>query len=309
MKSIFLLALGARGQDDDVFDGPAERYFFTTSTTTTTSTTPVPTTSISELEACWKCDQMSYSECASSGEYTFCSLGEANSCFYEVREVQGSLKQLCTGCKQADACAALQGENFRDVNSVDSLNDQCRPDYRQQRGSRRNGPQQSVCRTCSQTCRSDLFGSAFCFGSISSNVGKEFMVPFATHVTEYPGLTGTNPTDTLVLGIPTFAFLDGTLDDTACDSIEDFTHHNIYFNNNSNGKLRPNSGDNIRTLDEMTFWALQGQTRTWWATNLANVQSVYNDRLVAGVCTESPNTDASYNLSNCGFGFSTLAYP
>ena len=133
------------------------------------------------------------------------------------------------------------------------------------------------------------------------------MIPFNTHAAEYPGLS--SPTDSLALGIPTYAFLDGNLDDAACDSIEDFTHHNIYFNNAANGKLRPNAGDDIRTLDEMTYWALQGQTRSWWATNLADVQSEYNDRLVAGICTESPNTDATYQLSSCSFGFSTLAYP
>jgi len=171
----------------------------------------------------------------------------------------------------------------------------------------RNGPQQSVCRTCSQTCRADLFGSAFCFGSINSNVGQEFMIPFSTESAQYPGLY--NPTDSLVLGIPTYAFLDGTLDDTACDSIEDFTHHNIYFNNAVNGKLRPNVGDSIRTLDEMTYWALQGQTRSWWGTNLADVQQAYNNRLVAGICTESANLDATYQLSSCSFGFTSLSFP
>ena len=86
-----------------------------------------------------------------------------------------------------------------------------------QRGNGRNGPQQSVCRTCAQTCRDDLFGSAFCFGSINgnTNVGQEFMLPFNTHSAEYPGLQ--SPVDTLALGIPTYAFIDGSLDDAACD--------------------------------------------------------------------------------------------
>ena len=179
--------------------------------------------------------------------------------------------------------------------------------YLTQRRRTRNGAQQSVCRTCSQTCRADLFGAAFCFGSIDSNVGVEFMIPFNTHAAEYPGLS--SPTDSLALGIPTYAFLDGNLDDAACDSIEDFTHHNIYFNNAANGKLRPNAGDDIRTLDEMTYWALQGQTRSWWATNLAEVQSVYNTRLADGACTASALPDATFQLSSCSSGFSTLAFP
>ena len=133
------------------------------------------------------------------------------------------------------------------------------------------------------------------------------MVPFNTHSAEYPGLS--SPTDSLVLGIPTYAFLDGNLDDAACDSIEDFTHHNIYFNNASNGKLRKNAGDDIRTLDEMTYWALQGQTRSWWGTNLADVQTAYNNRMNQNGCSATGVPDASFAYFSCSTGFSTFTYP
>lgn len=308
MKLLLFLAVSAQSQSDveSEIDGPVERYFFTEATTTTPAPapTPAPDGPATDLNVCWKCDSMSYSDCATSGKYTLCGLGEHSSCFYEIREVEGALAQLCTGCKQTEACTDLRNENFRDVNNVDMLNDQCKPSYLNQRGNTRNGNQQSVCRTCSQTCRSDLFGGAFCFGSISSNVGQQFMIPFATHVAQYPGLY--NPVDTLALGIPTYAFLDGTLDDTAIDTIEDFSVMNIYLNNNVNGKVRPNVGDNIRTLDEMTYWALQGQDRAWWNTDLSVVQDTYNARMVAGGCTASAATDGTYALTSCGSGFTSL---
>jgi len=79
-------------------------------------------------EVCWKCDSMGYSDCAAFGKYTPCGLGEADACFYEIREVNGKL-ELTTGCKQAEACEILQNENFLDVSNVDSLNDQCNPRY------------------------------------------------------------------------------------------------------------------------------------------------------------------------------------
>ena len=44
-----------------------ERYFFTTTTTTSTTTTTTTFTEPDEAATCWKCDQMSYSQCAIQG--------------------------------------------------------------------------------------------------------------------------------------------------------------------------------------------------------------------------------------------------
>lgn len=133
------------------------------------------------------------------------------------------------------------------------------------------------------------------------------MIPFLTSAAEYPGLY--TPVNTLALGIPTHAMLDGVLDDAVIDDIEDFTYHNIYMNNAVNGKVRPNIGDSIRTLDEMTYWALQGQDRAWWGTDLKLVQEEYSNRQIANGCTASATLDATFQLSACSSAMPSLDYP
>lgn len=126
MKSFgLLLAYSAHAQRE--VDSAEERYFFTTVTTTTTTT--VTATTLASDQSCWKCDEMSYDDCATNGYYVKCGLGEHESCFYEMREVTGQLTQLCTGCKETKACENLQKENFVDVTDplTDMLNDQCKP--------------------------------------------------------------------------------------------------------------------------------------------------------------------------------------
>ena len=105
-----------------------ERYFFTQApiqVITLPPTTPMRTEA-SYGESCWKCDQMTYQDCAALGRYDECSLGERNSCFFEVREKEGELDQLCMGCKATEACLALKRDNFHDVN-FPHISDQCRP--------------------------------------------------------------------------------------------------------------------------------------------------------------------------------------
>jgi len=301
MKTFLFIAAAAHAQDFTAEDA-GERYFFTATTVTTGTTATTTTTTTLATDSCWKCDQMTYSECASLGEYESCELGEAGSCFLEIREVYGKLKQLCTGCKSLVACRDIQSENFVDANNLDQHNDQCRPSYHNQMRHGRNGAQQSVCRTCFQQCKNTRFGGAFCFGSINANTGKEFMIPFATSSANYPGLL--NPVDSLALGIPTYAFLDCTTDTAACDKIADFTYPNIYFNNNVNGKTAP-TGNSIRTLDEMTYWGLQGADRTWWNSDLVAIQDVYQTRLMADGCTGNGASDATFQLSSCASGFTS----
>ena len=52
--------------------------------------------------SCWKCDAMSYEQCAAEGRYEECSLGENDSCFVEIREVKSRLTQLCTVGNEID---------------------------------------------------------------------------------------------------------------------------------------------------------------------------------------------------------------
>jgi len=309
MRSFLLLAAAAHAQREPVDDSAEERYFFTTLATTVSTVTTATTVATTD-EACWKCDEMTYTDCAANGRYTQCGLGESSSCFYEIRETNGKLSQLCTGCKETTACNNLKAENFRDTvdnTNVDTLNDQCRPSYHNQRANMRNGAQTSVCRQCSDTCRDDLFGSAFCFGSISSNVGASFTVPFASVPSLYPGLD--NAADAQVLGIPTYAFIDATLDSAAVTEVTAYTHPNLYFKNTSNGKVHPNAGDSIRTLDEMAYWSLQGASRSWWASDLRAIRTTYTTRLQSNGCTATNIGAPNYQLSGCSSGFAGFAYP
>ena len=91
------------------------------------------------------------------------------------------------------------------------------------------------------------------------------MVPFNTHSTQYSGVSSS---DTLVLGIPTWLLIDKTLDSAALAEIENFNQANIYVNDQNNGKSSQISGDNKRTLNEMTYWSLQGADRAWWRSDL-----------------------------------------
>ena len=54
---------------------------------------------------CWKCDAMTYVQCATEGSFQTCSEDQSNGdngvCFVEYREQNQQLTQLCTGCKDA----------------------------------------------------------------------------------------------------------------------------------------------------------------------------------------------------------------
>jgi len=81
-----LPAVPDREVDAD-FDPNDERYFFTstgTTSTTTTTTTQTPPHGTS----CWKCDQMTYNDCAIKGKIETCPKGDKDCCFVEVRETR-----------------------------------------------------------------------------------------------------------------------------------------------------------------------------------------------------------------------------
>ena len=293
----------AIGRNPDVIDNKESRYFFTTSTTTT-STTTTTTAQQNVGMSCWKCDAMTYASCASNGRYEECQPGDLDCCFVEVREKYQSLQQLCTGCKAKNACENLMRQNFVKQSDSDSdtnvFADQCRPNYYLQRRKYRYGSQQSVCRQCFNKCNSNEYDSKYCFGSIQGNTGAEVMIPFATNSNKYVGVS--NPVDTLALGIPTWLLIDQTLDATALLEIENFNQHNIYVNDQTNGKVSQIGGNNERSLDEMTYWSLQGGNRAWWRSDLKNRQDLYQLKTNTNGqngCVSNGVTDGTLQFTGC----------
>lgn len=52
---------------------------------------------------CWKCDAMTYVQCATEGTFQLCPAENVNNvCFVEYREQNQKLTQLCTGCKETE---------------------------------------------------------------------------------------------------------------------------------------------------------------------------------------------------------------
>ena len=66
---------------------------------------------------CWKCDAMTYVQCATEGTFQTCSednaRGDNGVCFVEYREQNQKLTQLCTGCKDAKDCLKNYNENIQ----------------------------------------------------------------------------------------------------------------------------------------------------------------------------------------------------
>ena len=65
-------ALSAQASAEENVQNDEERYFFTQAATTSTTTTTTTTTGLKGT-TCWKCDQMSYSECSAKGDFEVCS--------------------------------------------------------------------------------------------------------------------------------------------------------------------------------------------------------------------------------------------
>jgi len=335
--------------DNDAFNAEVDaeedgRYFFTQPQQITVAPPVVIVTTPAPLEGgfCWKCDAMNFADCAALGEYEMCGLGEFDCCFVEIREMYGDLKQLCTGCKQANACENLRKENFQYQDFVELdpgmawIEDQCRPDYTDQRRNMRDGAQQSVCRQCFQTCRPDEYGSYFCFGSVkelqpnAANEGKFFHVPFEDHAANWPNvnigayefnvdvISNTFlPGFATSMGIPTHLLLDchDNTDNDACDYVKAVDGdglfnpevRNIYFQdigNSNSGKEETEPGDAIRQLHEMTYWGLQGASRKWWENDLKFIQSYHwNFMYIDSECTIADDGLESVNFSLCKHGF------
>jgi hypothetical protein len=129
---------------------------------------------------CWKCDAMTYVQCATEGTFQTCSEDNTNGdngvCFVEYREQNQKLTQLCTGCKDAKSCDNLKRQNFvpgfeaGNTAPFMRMRNQCKPDYRLQVARRRYGNTQSVCRTCFSMCSNENASSAQkCFGGLGNS--------------------------------------------------------------------------------------------------------------------------------------------
>lgn len=265
-------------EDDDERKG--ERYFFTT-VATTAATSAATTTTVAGTNHCWKCDAMSYATCASAGAYQNCPLGDQDCCFVEIREEYQQLQQLCTGCKDAQACMDNKAENFNPTAHTDGEHvDQCRPDYRQQRiGKRENN--QSVCRQCFKTCDSAVDNGANCFGSINGNTPQNIAFKLNTNKANYPWTSALTAADFVGFGIPTLfrADKDAGLSNTINAEIAAFNAAtlNLYFASNTDGKVDPSNNDGTADAAEMIYWGLHGASKTWWSSDLKAKQ----DALVA----------------------------
>merc|ERR1711990_756069 len=206
--------------------GIGERYFAAANTVATTTipiVTPAPDVNSVYGTGCWKCDAMSYTTCASEGYWQDCSndqaAGDSGVCFIEMRETSQELTQLCTGCKDSQACDDLKAQNFvyGGGSRIDARN-QCKSDWRMQRPSRRRyGVMQSTCRQCFSMCTDlgandpqDTKGN-YCFGGLSNedasldaDLAAWFKVPVAMGGTVATS-TGLNTLNQLSLGIPLHA--------------------------------------------------------------------------------------------------------
>lgn len=252
-----------------------ERYFFTTVLGTTTTLATTTTTLPVQGTSCWKCDEMTYTTCASGGEYTFCESGDKDCCFVEVRETSQQLQQLCTGCKDATACMDMKAEN----NIGSFLQHQCRSDYRLQRIGRNRG-QQSVCRQCFNTCDPSV-DKTHCFGSIDSvATTPNVMLTLSSDKANFPWTTAYTGANQLAFGIPTGAKLDSSVDGTVIGQIQTFhaaageSTLNVWFKSLTDGKADVSDGANGREASEMTYWGLQGADSAWWNDNLKTIQDV-----------------------------------
>lgn len=266
--------------DDFAVPADDERYFFTNPATTSTTTTTTSTTP-PDGDSCWKCDQMTHTECSTDGRPETCTKGDKDCCFIEVRETAQKLQQLCMGCKSKDACGNLKDENFA-YNVRNQLNrNQCKPDYRQQRFSRFNRNVQSVCRQCFNTCQAS--NPTGCFGaSLTPGAHQQIHYDFSANPGFYGWTNHYNQGDFLGFGIVIGSVVDNTDGVNADISAGSNDITNIYHEGTGPSKTHPGgSNSNI-------YWGIHGATHDWWASDLKAIQNkvaAKNNNLVGGVPT------------------------
>jgi hypothetical protein len=288
-------AAAAAPADGEAIDGA--RYVVATQTTTpaTTTTTQPPTTTTVQTQGtgCWKCDRMNFLDCATSGEWTTCSpdqtAGDYGVCFLELREQNQLLTQLCTGCKSRNSCDNLKRQNFvgSDLSArMGRFHDQCKPEWKLQRGNRRYGVQQSVCRTCFHMCSQaedhKCFGGLEAVGTVN---GEFFKYDLNMNTGSSTGATKTywyqNANDAVVtvqnLGIPLGIFADTTATKAQVSAMTNMVNWGGDYGDTGSGKQDATGrGSNGATTATMgLYWAIQDQTKAWWSQDLTIAQSAY----------------------------------
>jgi len=288
-------AAAAAPADGEAIDGA--RYVVATQTTTpaTTTTTQPPTTTTVQTQGtgCWKCDRMNFLDCATSGEWTTCSpdqtAGDYGVCFLELREQNQLLTQLCTGCKSRNSCDNLKRQNFvgSDLSArMGRFHDQCKPEWKLQRGNRRYGVQQSVCRTCFHMCSQaedhKCFGGLEAVGTVN---GEFFKYDLNMNTGSSTGATKTywyqNAEDAVVtvqnLGIPLGIFADTTATKAQVSAMTNMVNWGGDYGDTGSGKQDATGrGSNGATTATMgLYWAIQDQTKAWWSQDLTIAQSAY----------------------------------
>lgn len=297
-----------------------DRYFFTQPQQVTVTVAP-PETTIPPIlgSSCWKCDAMSFYDCAANGKYEECRLGDLDCCFIEIRATDQALQQLCTGCKDFTACKDNMYENF---NGRYDNDEQCRPEFVQQRYKGRHGGTQSVCRQCFKTCEPQDFFGAFCFGGIDGgDTGTDrnmfaFSVPFDSAPqllsidleveSQLPrphtrGLDHHYPLDSFfTLGIPTWIPIDDEANECATfrDNIEE-TRSNFFFGHavtiqadgtqdfdQVSAKAHSTDGaPEVWEVADMTYWSVIAADRDWWMSDLKELQDRFF--ILDELCTDS----------------------
>lgn len=297
---------------------PGARYVVATTTLTTTQNTTPPTQPpvTSTAGGCWKCDAMTYGQCAAQGSFELCAgdtdttTGQAAVCFLELRETNQQLQQLCTGCKDVNACNNLKAQNF--VGSAASaragrFNDQCKNEWFIQTLGQRYGSSQSTCRTCFAMCTDNAADSHKCFGGLNTNDANAdfFLYPtFGSAAGELKSgtvtlgqagrlnsaaktrvqTTHTNPLGVTVgnIGIPTgvFAPNNNEISDPAVQANQLMWGAEESANAVSgNGKSNSGRGNNPVTsaandaTNMYLYWAIQDAPKAWWEMDLVQVAS------------------------------------
>ena len=118
-----------------------------------------------EQTYCWSChgrganSAATLADCASNGKSTNClDHGENDYCMVTLRQVNGEIKQLESGCAQRDTCDGIH--NFYSSTKMDWKKDQCKPNDSNGNAyakNARNRNRESVCSICHYT--SKAYGS------------------------------------------------------------------------------------------------------------------------------------------------------
>jgi hypothetical protein len=243
---------------------------------------------------------MSYTTCASDGYWQDCSndqaAGDSGVCFIEMRETSQELTQLCTGCKDAQACDDLKAQNFVYGGGarVDARN-QCKSDWRMQRPSRRRyGVMQSTCRQCFSMCTDlgandpqDTKGN-YCFGGLSNedadvdaDLAAWFKVPVAMGGTVATS-TGLNTLNQLSLGIPLHAVVGATEASSKVSQLD----NKVMWGDTTSDAAAAGSGkiaNGVGTGSDITvpgdnegylFWSLHDHAMEFWTMDIVERQRI-----------------------------------